>query len=37
LPRAYNWAPRAADEDVSERIIVHYKGDKKGWMLGEAA
>jgi len=29
----YNYTPGYADEDVSSRKVVHYKGARKGWML----
>ncbi len=29
----FNYSPRRADEDVSGRFVVHYKGERKGWML----
>lgn len=33
----YNYTPRRADEDVSRRRAVHYKGQRKGWMLNHGA
>lgn len=34
IPAAlYNHTPKTRDEDVSNRYIVHYKGNKKHWML----
>ncbi len=33
LPGAvYNYTPSSPDEDVSDRAIVHYKGNRKHWM-----
>ena len=29
----FNYSPHRADEDVSRRFVVHYKGARKGWML----
>lgn len=29
----YNYTPKRKDEDVSECSIVHYKGDRKWWMV----
>lgn len=29
----FNHTPNSRDEDVSSRLIVHYKGDRKDWML----
>lgn len=29
----FNYTPESATEDVSHRLIVHYKGDRKEWML----
>jgi hypothetical protein len=34
---AYNYSPGSADEDVSQRYLVHYKGARKEWMLSVAA
>lgn len=31
----YNYSPSARDEDVSMRKIVHYKGNRKYWMIPE--
>ena len=33
----YNYSPGSADEDVSQRYVVHYKGPRKEWMLALAA
>lgn len=30
----YNYTPGKRTEDVSMRKVVHYKGMRKGWMLG---
>jgi hypothetical protein len=30
----WNHSPMKATEDVSKRFIVHYKGSRKPWMLG---
>ena len=32
----YNYTPSHPDEDVSKRLIVHYKGNRKDWMYGDA-
>jgi len=32
LPNDYNYPPHSADEDVSAKAIVHYKGSRKKWM-----
>lgn len=32
----YNHSPMSADEDVSMRKIVHYKGKRKYWMVPES-
>lgn len=37
LDKAFNYPPRRADEDLSERVIVHYKGDRKKWLQAVAA
>ncbi len=29
----FNYSPNRADEDVSSRFVVHYKGQRKAWML----
>jgi hypothetical protein len=29
----FNYTPLKKYEDVSKRLIVHYKGQRKGWML----
>jgi hypothetical protein len=29
----FNYTPKSRDEDVSQRLVVHYKGDRKEWML----
>lgn len=29
----YNYTPATEDEDVSTRAVVHYKGNRKHWML----
>lgn len=29
----FNYTPKSCDEDVSSRLIVHYKGKRKDWML----
>jgi hypothetical protein len=29
----YNYSPRTEDEDVEERYAVHYKGQRKEWMM----
>jgi hypothetical protein len=29
----YNYTPSSPDEDVSQRYVVHYKGERKAWML----
>jgi hypothetical protein len=30
----FNYSPETEDEDVSRRLVVHYKGERrKGWML----
>lgn len=29
----FNYTPNTRDEDVSKRLVVHYKGDRKRWML----
>lgn len=28
----YNYIPSSQDEDLSTRLIVHYKGSRKGWL-----
>lgn len=33
LPNTYNYAPLRRDEDVSDKAIVHYKGERKSWLL----
>lgn len=33
----YNYSPAAPEEDVSQRYIIHYKGERKGWMLALGA
>lgn len=33
----YNYSPGSADEDVSQRYVVHYKGPRKEWMLALGA
>jgi len=34
----YNYSPRTADEDVSNRFVVHYKGPtRKDWMIDRGA
>jgi hypothetical protein len=30
--KTYNYPPGTEDEDVSNRAIVHYKGERKKWM-----
>lgn len=32
----YNYSPAAKAEDVSDKIMVHYKGKRKEWMLNRA-
>jgi len=32
LENSYNYPPFTADEDVSDKLIVHYKGKRKAWM-----
>jgi hypothetical protein len=29
----FNYTPLKRHEDVSRRLIVHYKGDRKEWMV----
>ena len=29
----FNYTPNKRTEDVSQRLVVHYKGDRKEWML----
>lgn len=29
----YNYTPSTEDEDVSDKAVVHYKGNRKDWML----
>jgi hypothetical protein len=29
----YNYSPASPEEDVSGKLIVHYKGERKEWML----
>jgi hypothetical protein len=29
----YNYTPATEDEDVSDKAVVHYKGNRKDWML----
>lgn len=29
----YNYSPGSADEDVSDKYVVHYKGRRKPWMI----
>lgn len=29
----YNYTPATEDEDVSDKAVVHYKGNRKEWML----
>ncbi|HSD52846.1 MAG TPA: hypothetical protein VLC47_01705 [Burkholderiales bacterium] len=31
----YNYSPATPEEDVSGKLIVHYKGKRKEWMLGK--
>jgi len=31
----FNYTPRSAAEDVSSRYVVHYKGKRKSFILGE--
>lgn len=33
LPNAFNYPPKTAREDVREKALLHYKGDRKAWML----
>ena len=34
----YNYSPRLRDEDISEKFVIHYKGnDRKAWMLHQWA
>ncbi len=33
----YNYSPATAAEDVSGKLIVHYKGKRKEWMLAAGA
>ena len=37
LPNEYNYPPHTADEDISGKSIVHYKGSRKRWMRERAA
>lgn len=37
LSSAYNYPPMAADEDVSDKALVHYKGSRKAWAIERAA
>lgn len=32
----YNYSPDREEEDLSERFIVHYKGQRKRWMVRRA-
>lgn len=32
----YNYSPAAESEDVRERFVVHYKGERKSWMKRRA-
>jgi hypothetical protein len=32
----YNYSPATPEEDVAQRYIVHYKGERKAWMLAQA-
>lgn len=32
----FNYTPRTQDEDVSDKFAVHYKGQRKDWMLNAA-
>lgn len=33
LPARYNYPPQRQDEDLNAQAILHYKGDRKAWML----
>lgn len=37
LPNSYNYPPQSAQEDVSDKHVLHYKGRRKAWMLERAA
>lgn len=37
LPNRFNYAPLQRTEDVSDKAILHFKGDRKSWMVGHAA
>lgn len=32
LPSRYNFTPKRRDTDVSDKAIVHYKGQRKAWI-----
>lgn len=32
LPSAYNFTPAKQDDDLSDALVVHYKGTRKNWM-----
>ena len=34
LPSSYNFTPATKDEDVSDKHVLHYKGNRKAWILG---
>jgi len=33
----YNYTPQAPDEDCSDKWVVHYKGERKRWLVGADA
>ena len=33
----YNYTPQVKDEDLSEKYLVHYKGNRKHWMVDTKA
>lgn len=38
LPNSYNYPPKAQDDDVRDKHVLHYKGRlRKAWMLERAA
>lgn len=37
LPNRYNYPPKFRGEDVRDKAALHFKGNRKAWMLGRAA
>lgn len=33
----FNYSPKSADEDLSEKYAIHFKGERKNWMIAHGS